>query len=876
MRQDVERGVIQAVVVSKIARLARSAIHLLEFAEFFDKHGVHLVSLAESIDTTTPHGRAQYGMIATFAQWEREEIASRVAASIPVRARLGKSLGGVCPYGFQWKDKKLIPHPDEAPVRKLMFELFFEYQRLGTVARVLHERGYRTRKGHQWSDCAIARLLEDPLAKGRRRSNFTKAGAPGKPWALKPESDWVWHDVEPIVSEELWNQVNLIRAQHRASRKKPGRRAKHLFTGIAFCHCGQKLYVPSSSPHKYVCLACRNKIPMKDLEAVFRDQLRGFFLSADDLARSLGEVDENIKAKETLLASQEAETKLLTAEMDKVMELYLSASISKEGFKERYSPLELQRNQLRDELPRLQGELDFLKINLATSDDFIRQARDLYGHWDDLIHDEKRKIIEAVAERITLGKGEVDIDLCFRPSASQTAVEAQRHRVDAREAVPVDEADAGQDRDARAACAFGRGTVGDEHDRVRIGIGERDRQRVVDVGAPVRRGLVHEAQRRLFRRGRRGEQRRLVRVRLGPERDEVDARIRVELAEDDLERLLQLVAFGGLHAEAERVAHRVRVVEHERDVFGLERQVEQVAVRRSGVGRTALRPLRRRLERGARLAVPRLPPVGLRSEVDARQREERLGHLDADPDARLAGDRADERPRRRARGRRVAAEGAERARRRDADRPRAVEERPRQMIGRGRTRVLAEELARGDPRLGSAVPEDDRRRGADGVVAEQDAERLDRRGAEEVVARREELRELRRGLAVAEVRKRQRRDARHVGLMVRQSRAQLADGSLPADGECVDREDANLRLLAPEADPDDRRDLVGGVTRLREDARRAFAHLAVLVARRLEERFEDRGAALAGELGHRLQPKLRRVLLVVLVEDVDRGRLGRR
>src|SRR6187399_269759 len=54
MRQDVRRGVIQALLVSKIARLARSAIHLLEFADFFKKHDVHLVSLAESIDTTTP------------------------------------------------------------------------------------------------------------------------------------------------------------------------------------------------------------------------------------------------------------------------------------------------------------------------------------------------------------------------------------------------------------------------------------------------------------------------------------------------------------------------------------------------------------------------------------------------------------------------------------------------------------------------------------------------------------------------------------------------------------------------------------------------------------------------------------------------------
>jgi site-specific DNA recombinase len=412
MIADVKRGSITGLVFSKLARLARNTKELLEFGDIFRASGADLVSLQEAIDTSSPAGRLFFTMIAAMAQWEREEIADRVSASVAIRAKLGKPTGGAAPFGYQWVDKQLVPHPEEAPVRVLLHELFAEHGKLKRVARILNDRGYRTRKGAAFTDTTVARLLEDPTAKGIHRVNYTRTDDRKGAWVHKPESEWVYQAVPAIISEELWERC--------ASRQKtiaPGRGAVHLFAGFAHCACGSKMYVWSNSP-KYICAACRNKIPIDDLEEVFRAQLSQFLLSADEIAAHTEAASEAMREKEALIASAERELRKVAAESDKLYQLYLADSLSKEDFGRLHRPLSGRRSQLEDELPHLQADLDVLRIGIVSREAAFADARDLASRWSDLPFPERRQIVETITDRVVVGRGEVEITLLYSPSRS--------------------------------------------------------------------------------------------------------------------------------------------------------------------------------------------------------------------------------------------------------------------------------------------------------------------------------------------------------------------------------------------------------------------------------------------------------------------------
>jgi site-specific DNA recombinase len=416
MLADIKRGHITGLIFSKLARLSRNKRELEDFAEHFRESSADMISLQEKIDTSTPAGRLFYTMIAAMAQWEREEIADRVVASIKVRAKLGKSLGGAAPFGYVWKENKLEIEPNEAPVRKHMYELFAKHKRKKSVARMLNEAGYRTRKGARFTDTTVVRLLQDQTAKGSYRANHTYRDGKGK-LKSKPESEWVFTPVDPIVSEELWNECNAALLD-RKNKRPLGPKPVHLFAGLLFCGCDQKMYVYSRSP-KYICPKCRNKIPMEDIEGIFREELKEFFVSKDRIQAHLLSANQHVTEKKSRLAAHSKSLEKVRSEMRKVYQLYQSDKITPDGFGKLYRPLEDQERSLAIELPKLQGEVDALEMHSISADQVVEEASNLHRRWPKFAAEEKRSIIESIVEKIVIAGDSIGITYSYMPSSEE-------------------------------------------------------------------------------------------------------------------------------------------------------------------------------------------------------------------------------------------------------------------------------------------------------------------------------------------------------------------------------------------------------------------------------------------------------------------------
>jgi DNA invertase Pin-like site-specific DNA recombinase len=136
----VEGKRVDAVIVAKLDRLTRSVKDLCTLLERFERRGVALISVAESLDTGSAAGRLVLNIMTAVSQWEREAIGERTRDALSHKRQRGERVGNI-PFGSRLADdgEHLEPEPGEQAS--------------------LNGSCYRTRRGTAWRLESVARVL---------------------------------------------------------------------------------------------------------------------------------------------------------------------------------------------------------------------------------------------------------------------------------------------------------------------------------------------------------------------------------------------------------------------------------------------------------------------------------------------------------------------------------------------------------------------------------------------------------------------------------------------------------------------------------------------------------------------------------------------
>lgn len=364
---------IDVVVVYKLDRLSRSQRDTLTLIEeYFLKNKVEFVSVTETLDTSTPFGKAMIGILSVFAQLERETIAERMRMGHVKRAEEGFRVSGgdYDPAGYGRENGELVIKDDEALHIKTAFDLYEQYHSITKVQARLKELGFEVWRFRRYRDILANRLYIGEVS-------FAGTYYKGR------------H--EAIITEEQFERVQILLSRHKG--KNAHKAKESLLTGLIECgKCGETYltYATSSNNKKnngkvyryYICKArrfpseypekCNNKIwGYQKLEQIIINEIENLV------------TEKQLKRKNTPKTNYEKMLHKIDEKMKRIIGLYAEGNIPVALLNDQINALEKEKEDILNKkekeetqqgLNLTEEELKSLSIDLTSTDFSTRQA----------------------------------------------------------------------------------------------------------------------------------------------------------------------------------------------------------------------------------------------------------------------------------------------------------------------------------------------------------------------------------------------------------------------------------------------------------------------------------------------------------------------
>lgn len=419
MLLDVRAGKLDKVLVYKLDRLSRSQKDTLKLIEDeFLPHNTDFESMSEKLDTSTAQGRLFLGILAAFAQLEREMITERMSMGMYARIKEGKWRGGAqIPFGYDYEPslEKLVINEWESMIVKHLFEAFSEGVPLYSIANEMLDKGHVLHNG-KVDKRNLRYMLRNKTYCGYQRHY----------------DEWIKGLHDAIVDEETYDKAQVILDENKRRFEEAGYKTgtdaiSTNLAGLVYCaHCGAKFSKYRTGSPKYTvhynygCYSrhkkirnmikdpnCKNKIyRVHELDEIIFNEIRKLALDPDYL--------HNIKHKDSQseTAQQihiiENQIKIINGQLSRFMDLYGIGKYSIEELDEKTTPLQDQRTKLQTELNRLKKD-----NNKMTDEEVLQLVRtfeDVLEHGD--LH-ERRSVIEALIDKIVIDNDDITIHWNF-------------------------------------------------------------------------------------------------------------------------------------------------------------------------------------------------------------------------------------------------------------------------------------------------------------------------------------------------------------------------------------------------------------------------------------------------------------------------------